>query len=393
MCANTCEAEQLILKALRNEELFEEHERIPSFVQSIMGHLVPDYFERFDVEDEDGNDLIGEDQILLTATGDYTIYKCYGYDSHWCGGPPYSYVANDALKEKISEIEKELKKTHPKYVVTPLGLIRSRNQVTHWYVGPSIKDEETLRFFMNNLSVKKPDISDIERWQKSRGQCMDKNWCQFISCNMVFEGGLGVSLGLISKLIRKNPGLLHEWYDLLLEGPIARFKAAVKAGFKLFCTADDMAYKTGPMMSPQDYRKFVTPQAKKLCDIVRDADGVVFMHTDGNIYSVIDNFIEAGYHAIQPLEPTSGMRIKKVKEGWGDQIACIGNCDTTKTLPFGTEQEVRQEVHRDMKEGRIGGKKGYVFAASGSLHPRIHIDNVLAMLDEWKKINDGSIEL
>ncbi len=110
-------------------------------------------------------------------------------------------------------------------------------------------------------------------------------------------------------------------------------------------------------MSPANYRKFVTPQAKKLCDIVRDANGVIFMHTDGNIYDVIDCFIEAGYHAIQPLEPTSGMTIKKVKEGWGKKIACIGNCDTTTTLPFKSQSEVRAEVRRDMQEGRIGGKE------------------------------------
>ena len=87
------------------------------------------------------------------------------------------------------------------------------------------------------------------------------------------------------------------------------------------------------------------------------------------------------------------MTVKKVKEGWGNKLACIGNVDTTNTLPFKSEEKVRQEVHRVMKEGRIGGKKGYLFAASGSLHPRIPMKNVLAMMDEWKKINRKEIEL
>lgn len=392
MCANTCEAEQLILKALLNEQEFEKNERIPSFCQSIMGKLVTDYFDRFDTN-EDGSEGIGEDKILMTPVGDYTIYKCYGYDSHWSGGPEYKVIATDALKEKVSEMEKEIRKDHPNYTLSITGKINASNNITHWYVGPSIKDATTLKFFMDNLTIKGPDTKSIELWENARKQCFDKNWCQFISTNMVFEGGLGVDLGLISRLMKTNPELLNQWYDFLMEGPIMTFKAAVKAGFKLFCTADDMAYKTGPMMSPANYRKFVTPQAKKLCDIVRDANGVIFMHTDGNIYDVIDCFIEAGYHAIQPLEPTSGMIIKKVKEGWGKKIACIGNCDTTTTLPFKSQSEVRAEVRRDMQEGRIGGKRGYVFAASGSIHPRIPIDNLLAMLDEWKQINDGKVEI
>jgi len=404
MNSNTCENEQFILKALRNEEDFEESECIPNFVQSILEKLRSEFFKRFDVDANDStisnkfkdiekDYIITEDKILITPVEDYTIFKALGFDSHWCGGPEIKLIASDALKEKINQMEKELNKTHPNYHISVDGKINATNKITQWYVGPAIKDEETLRFFMNNLSWKEPDIKEIEKWKNSRKICMEKNFCQFISTNMVMEGGLGVSFALISKLMRKNPELLNEWYDFLMIGPKLRFKASVKAGFKLFCTADDMAYKMGPMISPENYWKFVVPRAKELCDIVRDIDGVIFMHTDGNIYNVIDCFIEAGYHAIQPLEPTSEMSIAKVKEKWGDKIACIGNCDTTNTLPFKSELEIRNEVRKDMKEGRLKGKRGYMFAASGTLHNRIPLDNVLIMLDEFKKINSGMVKI
>jgi hypothetical protein len=384
MCPNTCENEQAILKALRNEEELEG--RIPSFVQSIMGHLQGDFFAENDTDD----DPISDDLIVFTDAGDYTLFKAFGYDSHWCGCPPAGYAADDALKEKAAEMTAEIKKKHPNYTINTRGKIQTTNNITGWYVGPAIKDAETLKFFIEHTTVKPPDPKVVEKWKNSRSQCFEKNWCQFISTNMVMEGGLGASLGLISKLARKNPDLLEEWYDHLMEGPIMSFKAAADAGFKLFCTADDMAYKTGPMMSPKNYQKFVTPRAKKLCDIVRDVDGVIFMHTDGYIYDILDLFIEAGYHAIQPLEPTSGMTIKKVKEGWGDKLACIGNVDTTRVLPFGTEEEVRANVRRCMKEG---GKKGYMFAASGTLHKRVTYKNARAMIDEYNKINDGIVKI
>ncbi|MHA1821973.1 MAG: uroporphyrinogen decarboxylase family protein [Promethearchaeota archaeon] len=381
---DTCKTEQLILKALRNEEELEG--RIPSFVQSVLPKIASEFFERFDTDEHP----LEDDQILLTDVGDYTIFKALGYDSHWCGSPAPKLIADDELVEYVRKVEAELRKTHPRYKVDYLGKIRSGNEITNWYVGPIIKDEETLRFFLDHLEYKPPDDKEIEKWRRSRKQSFEKEFCQFISSNIVMEAGLGASFALISKLMRKNPSLLEEWYDFLATEAELRFKAGVKAGFKLFCTADDMAYKTGPMMSPANYDRFVIPRSKRLCDIVRDAGGVIFMHTDGNIYEVIDLFIKAGYHGIQPLEPTSGMSIKKVKEKWGDKIACIGNVDTTKLLPFGTEEETRAAVHRVMREG---GKKGYMFAASGTLHNRVKLDNVLAMLDEWKKINEGIVPL
>jgi hypothetical protein len=42
---------------------------------------------------------------------------------------------------------------------------------------------------------------------------------------------------------------------------------------------------------------------------------------------------------------------------------------------------------------RDGTKKGYLFAASGTLHNRVKYENVMAMLDEWKKVNNGTIPL
>jgi len=384
MCANTCENEQFILTALRNKEPLPG--RIPSFVQSIMSNLASRYFAEHD------NDEVGlpEEIILMTDVADYTVFKCFGYDSHWCGGPTTNMVGDDALRDKVAELEKEVKKEHPEYTVDMHGRINASNNITHWYVGPAITNEETLKFFINHLTVKGPDPKNVEKWRKSRLQCFDKNWCQFVSGSVVMEPGLGAGLSLISRLMRKNNDLLNEWYDLLIEPTILSFKAAIGAGHKLFCTADDMAYKSGPMMSPQNYRKFVTPRAKILCDMVRAADGVIFMHTDGYLDDVMECFIDAGYHAIQPLEPTSGMTIKRVKEKWGNRIACIGNVDTTKTLPFGTEAEVRAEVHKCMRDGT---KKGYLFAASGTLHNRVKYENVMAMLDEWKKINNGTVHL
>ncbi len=124
------------------------------------------------------------------------------------------------------------------------------------------------------------------------------------------------------------------------------------------------------------------------------------MHTDGFIDPIMDCFIEAGYDAIQPIETTSmkdekGESIRRVKRLWGDKLAVIGNCDTTTVLSFGTPAEVRKDVHRCFREAKGDDEKvaGYIFAASGSLHDKIPLDNALAMMDEYKRIRDGIVPI
>jgi hypothetical protein len=72
---DTCENEQLIMAAVRREV----PERVPSFVQSIMPRLIKDYLARY--EDE-----IKDEVVLLTPIGDFTVYKGFGFSSHWIEG-------------------------------------------------------------------------------------------------------------------------------------------------------------------------------------------------------------------------------------------------------------------------------------------------------------------
>ena len=385
---NTCKNEQYLCAALRRET----PEKVPSFCQSIMGALSRSYLEAYE-------DDIPDDTILLTPIGDMTLYKVFGYSSHWAGSPGATLQVDDAVRDRVSHITRALQdKGMQGHYVTPMGTIRATNNVTNWFVEAGITTEADLRFFMNGLSHVAPPANAIENWREARNTCMDADFVPFASASVVMEpANQSISFGLTAKLARKNPALLEEFYDFIVEKALLQFKAAIKAGAKLFCTADDMAYKSGPMMAPEQYRRFVTPRAKRVCDLVHDAGGLIFMHTDGFIDPVMHCFIEAGYDAIQPLEPTSmGYdAISRVKKHWGDKIAVIGNCDTTNTLSFKTPAEVRAEVHSCFKQAvdKNGEVSGYVFAASGSLHDKVRLENALAMMDEYKKIRDGTVPI
>jgi hypothetical protein len=366
-------------------------DKVTNFVQSIMGDLQGEWKKKYGP--------IPREKQVKTPIGDFSIYKNFGYDTHWHGPPRAWFMPDSKLRrhilKRIFQINKE---KHPLYVMTTTGAIYTRNKTSkiNFFVRPGIESEEELKFFLKHLRIRTPTQRQIKRHRKAREICMKKDFLPVMLGHIVVEpGNQSLSFSLTARLMRKNPELLHEFYDLLSRQTELSFKAAIKAGWKCFATADDCAYKTGPMFSPKQYREFVTPYATRICNIVRDAGGVIFMHTDGFIDPLMECFIDSGFHGIQPLEPTSGMTIERVKKNWGEKLAVIGNVDTTDTLSFQTPQDARDYVHRCFREAKGESDKisGYVFAASGSLHNKVKLDNVMAMLDEYRKIRDGLIKI
>jgi uroporphyrinogen decarboxylase len=71
------------------------------------------------------------------------------------------------------------------------------------------------------------------------------------------------------------------------------------------------------------------------------------------------------------------MDLRTIKEKYGHRFCIIGNIDSTRTLPFGTPEEVKAEVEEAIAIASPGG--GYVLASDHSLHDGIPIENILAM--------------
>ena len=66
-----------------------------------------------------------------------------------------------------------------------------------------------------------------------------------------------------------------------------------------------------------------------------------------------------------------------VKENYGGRFAIIGNIDSSRTLPFGTPEEVAAEARQAIDIAAPGG--GYVLASDHSLHDGIPVENIQEM--------------
>lgn len=142
----------------------------------------------------------------------------------------------------------------------------------------------------------------------------------------------------------------------------------------------NITMKSGPMCSKEILEQLHYPFIKEQIELAHTNNIMVRIHADGNVASVITDFIELGADALHPLEPCGGTQdIYEIKEQYGDKIALWGNIDVAGVLVNGTPEEVRADVEKHMDSLAVNG--GYVVSSSHDCHKDIPLENFFALRD------------
>lgn len=150
----------------------------------------------------------------------------------------------------------------------------------------------------------------------------------------------------------------------------------------VFVTGTDFGMQRGPFISPKTYRELYQPFHKRVNDWVhRHTSWKTFIHTCGSVMALIEDFIEAGFDILNPVQcSAANMDPAELKKRFGDRITFWGGgVDTQRTFPFGTPDEVRREVRERIRIFSPGG--GFVFNTIHNVQPQTPIENVLAMYE------------
>jgi uroporphyrinogen decarboxylase len=146
--------------------------------------------------------------------------------------------------------------------------------------------------------------------------------------------------------------------------------------------SDDMGYKGGPLMSPDDLRAFVLPGHKAMADIAHRAGRPYLLHSCGNLALVMDDLIDGvGIDAKHSFEDTIE-RVTEVKHSYGRRVALLGGIDVD-FLCRSSAEDVRRRVRETLEVCMPGG--GYCLGTGNSVANYIPFDNYLAMLDEGRR--------
>ncbi len=165
-----------------------------------------------------------------------------------------------------------------------------------------------------------------------------------------------------------------------------RYLSEIGKYIQVFVYWDDIAGQTGPLISPDTYRRLIKPKDKRIIEMVKSkTDAKFFYHCCGAAYDFIPDFIEIGVDILNPVQVSAmGMDTARLKKEFGKDITFWGGgCDTQNVLPYGTPDEVREEVKRRINDLREGG--GFIFNAIHNIQDEVPPENIMAMFETFEE--------
>lgn len=193
-----------------------------------------------------------------------------------------------------------------------------------------------------------------------------------------------------------KPSLAHHFFERLaheLVTGITRYLQAVGEYIDVFMFGDDIGHQRGPMMKVDIYRKFVLPGHRAAFQAVKEnSQAAIFFHTDGSVMPLLPDLIDAGLDCFNSVQTdAANMDGMELKRRFGKNITFWGGgVDTHRILPFGTPEQVREDVRRRMKIFGPGG--GYVFASIHNILGDVPPENILAAFDAAYELGQYPIQ-
>jgi len=181
----------------------------------------------------------------------------------------------------------------------------------------------------------------------------------------------------------RNPRLARRLARIVTDYKKKVIARAIDLGADVVLTGDDYCNRNGPLMSVAHFEKFVLPYLRETVAVARRRGIPYIKHTDGNIWPIFEQLVNAGITAIDPLEPAAGMDIGEVKERYGDRICLIGNIDCGELLSWRFPRDVADSVRETVARAGPGG--GYILSSSNSIHPAVKPENYRAMVQAARR--------
>jgi uroporphyrinogen decarboxylase len=220
-----------------------------------------------------------------------------------------------------------------------------------------------------------------------------RNWAETLRAesDKALFGDPGLILGRWSGYqewlltIAADPDYVLAFYERKTENLLANLKLyaeAVGGNIDIVWFGEDFGTQKGLMISPRMFNELVAPHYQRVFDwIHQHTCWKVFFHCCGGIYPIINTFIGIGVDILNPVQTTAvGMDPARLKAEFGHRLTFWGGgIDTQTVLPFGSPEEVRQQVKERVQIFGPGG--GFVFSTIHNIQGDVPYNNLLAMYE------------
>ena len=195
----------------------------------------------------------------------------------------------------------------------------------------SVKDRESFQrvldehYSIRNLDERFP--SDWEETVRRAGESGDLILIDGGCYYWTLRSLAGVERA--SYLLHDAPDLVDELFEryltVVLEG-IRRATTLVRVDLIGF--GEDIAYKNGPLLSPQMFRRFILPRYRAAMQAAQ-AKGIdlTWYDSDGDLRQLIPDYLDVGIHTLAPCEVAANMVPSALRREFGKDLRLIGGID------------------------------------------------------------------
>ena len=229
------------------------------------------------------------------------------------------------------------------------------------------------------LKIRYPE--NRKDWEEIKARYNDPNW----------DKPVGISIGSLFGWLRNwagfegiammcydDPELVQEMVSHLADLTCSVIKRSAKeiridygAGW------EDMCFRQGPIISPKMVRKFLTPNYKRITDILRENGcDIIYTDCDGNINEMIDPWLEGGVNGIFPVEVAAGSDPIAIRKKYKDKVVILGGVD--KRALIAGKEAIKAEIKR-IKPYVLEG--GWIPHVDHRCPPDVTFENYLYYLD------------
>lgn len=144
----------------------------------------------------------------------------------------------------------------------------------------------------------------------------------------------------------------------------------------------DFGAQDAPFLSPELYRELFKPFHRRINEwIHKNTTWKSFIHTCGSVYALLPDIRDSGFDILNPVQISAArMSPGNLKKEFGDHFTFWGGgVNTQKTLPFGTPEDVREELKSLVETFKTDG--GFVFNTVHNIQAKIPVENLLVLFE------------
>jgi uroporphyrinogen decarboxylase len=181
-----------------------------------------------------------------------------------------------------------------------------------------------------------------------------------------------------------EPNLIEDMMDTMLNLELEVIKRTVKdikVDWARFW--EDIAFKTGPLISPAMFRKFMMPRYRQITDLLhKNGIDIIFVDSDGNLNKLIPLWLECGINFFWPLEVAAGNDVVALRKEYGKDIILSGGIDKRELLKG--KEAIRREVKSKLPFLLEAG--GYFPCVDHAVPPDITLENYQYFINTMREV-------